>query len=426
MRPLPNSFLPSCLLLSFCLLAPIFVKAETATELQTKIDQRNRDISGLEAQIKEYQKQIDELGGQASSLSATIKSLDLSRKQLETKIAVTQDQISAKNYEIQKLGSEIDLKKDNIEDDQRIIRQTFVSLQQTDDRSVPELLLGNESIAQTLGSLDFLENLQKNLYGRISSLNKDKTILESNRQRSEKAKAELLNLNKQLGDQRAIVLSTVSEKNALLKQTNQSESAYRKMLATKKAEEASLQQEIENYESQLHLLINPSQIPHTGSGILAWPLAKITITQYFGNTSFSTANPQIYNGKGHTGVDFAASIGTPIKAALDGVVVGVANTDLYPGCYSYGKWIMVKHPNGLSTLYAHMSLQSVSVGQEVEKGQLLGYSGNTGYTTGPHLHFGVYASAGVVIKKFTGSSHCQGATIPIADFSAYLNPLSYL
>jgi murein DD-endopeptidase MepM/ murein hydrolase activator NlpD len=111
---------------------------------------------------------------------------------------------------------------------------------------------------------------------------------------------------------------------------------------------------------------------------------------------------------------------------MSGTVIGVENTDLYPGCYSYGKWIMVKHADGLSTLYGHLSLQSVRVGQTVATGELLGYSGNTGYTTGPHLHFGVYATAGVVIKKFTTSLHCQGATIPIADFSAYLNPMSYL
>jgi murein DD-endopeptidase MepM/ murein hydrolase activator NlpD len=107
-------------------------------------------------------------------------------------------------------------------------------------------------------------------------------------------------------------------------------------------------------------------------------------------------------------------------------VVGVSNTDLVPGCYSFGKWVMVKHPNGLSTLYAHLSLQTVSVGQKVGTGELIGYSGNTGYTTGPHLHFGVYATQGVQITLFKNSLHCKGATIPLATLDAYLNPLSYL
>ena len=87
---------------------------------------------------------------------------------------------------------------------------------------------------------------------------------------------------------------------------------------------------------------------------------------------------------------------------------------------------MVKHPNGLSTLYAHLSLQTVSIGEVVSSGQVIGYSGNTGYSTGPHLHFGVYATQGVEIKTFDSSKNCKGATVPLADLKAYLNPLSYL
>ena len=102
------------------------------------------------------------------------------------------------------------------------------------------------------------------------------------------------------------------------------------------------------------------------------------------------------------------------------------NTDLVRGCYSYGKWIMLKHANGLSTLYAHLSLQSVSVGQQVATGQILGYSGNTGYTTGPHLHFTVYASSGVQILNRRSSVCGATYTMPIADLKAYLNPLLYL
>ena len=167
-------------------------------------------------------------------------------------------------------------------------------------------------------------------------------------------------------------------------------------------------------------------IPKTGSGVLIWPLDNVYITQYFGNTSFATANPQVYNGRGHTGIDFRASIGTPVRSSLSGVVQGTGNTDAIRGCYSYGKWIMIKHPNGLSTLYAHLSLQNVIIGQEVKTGQVIGYSGNTGYSTGPHLHFGVYATQGVKIQTFSTSVNCRGAVIPVADYKAYLNPLSFL
>ena len=111
-------------------------------------------------------------------------------------------------------------------------------------------------------------------------------------------------------------------------------------------------------------------------------------------------------------------------------MLATGNTDLVPGCYSFGKWVMLKHANGLATLYAHLSQIGVSSGQAVSTGDVIGYSGMTGYATGPHLHFGVYALAGVQImtlKAFRGATTpCANATMPVAPTNAYLNPMSYL
>lgn len=154
------------------------------------------------------------------------------------------------------------------------------------------------------------------------------------------------------------------------------------------------------------------------------------ITQYFGNTSFSTANPQVYNGAGHNGVDFSAPTGTPIEAALTGTVMDTGNTDAVPGCYSFGKWVLIKHSNGLATLYAHLSSIGVSKGQAVATGDVIGNSGMTGYATGPHLHFAVYASQGVSVMSLAeyrgATSPCASAKMPVAPKDAYLNPMSYL
>jgi len=154
------------------------------------------------------------------------------------------------------------------------------------------------------------------------------------------------------------------------------------------------------------------------------------ITQYFGNTPFSTANAQVYNGHGHNAIDIAAPIGTPVYAALSGTVLDTGNTDLVPGCYSFGKWVMVIHGNGLSTLYSHLSSIDVMKGQQVNTKQIVGLSGMTGYATGPHLHFGVYATEGtqvMTLKQFRGvAGGCANAKMPVATLTAYLNPLSYL
>lgn len=89
---------------------------------------------------------------------------------------------------------------------------------------------------------------------------------------------------------------------------------------------------------------------------------------------------------GHNGVDMAGSIGLPIRAAADGVVI-VSNFGGWGG--GYGNYIVVKHSNGTQTLYGHLSRINVSVGQSVDQGQAIGALGNSGKSTGPHLHFEV-------------------------------------
>jgi murein DD-endopeptidase MepM/ murein hydrolase activator NlpD len=158
-------------------------------------------------------------------------------------------------------------------------------------------------------------------------------------------------------------------------------------------------------------------------------LESVRITQYFGNTPFAASGA--YNGKGHNGIDLAASIGTPVHASLAGVVRGTGNTDATKGCYSFGKWVYIQHANGLGTIYAHLSEIDVSQGQQVSTGQLLGYSGETGYATGPHLHFGVYVDSATKIIKLGEATQsktpCANVTMPVpTSIQGYLNPLNYL
>ena len=220
------------------------------------------------------------------------------------------------------------------------------------------------------------------------------------------------------------------------------------LLNKRKVAREQFENEMLELESKLRIAIDPNSIPPFVKGILLWPFDKNKlqrcktynkslgnincITQYFGNTPFATKNPQIYNGRGHNGIDFRSSVGTKIKVALSGTVVETGNTDLQKGCYSYGKWILVKHNNGLSTLYAHLSQISVKSGQKVTTGDVIAFSGGapgsfgSGFSTGPHLHLTVYASQGVKVKQFTKSRGCKNVRIPIASLNAYLNPLSYL
>jgi len=123
-----------------------------------------------------------------------------------------------------------------------------------------------------------------------------------------------------------------------------------------------------------------SQQKGGGSTKLHHPLSGYPITSKFG---MRTLNGQT---KQHNGMDFGAPTGTPIRAAAGGTVV-TAVTNSNSG---YGNYVVIQHDDGtLSTLYAHCSSVSVKVGQRVEQGDVIGKVGNTGNSTGPHLHFEV-------------------------------------
>jgi murein DD-endopeptidase MepM/ murein hydrolase activator NlpD len=408
-------------LIAFILLAST-ARAQNAQDLKNKISNTNEAITKLEEEIKQYQQQIDVISEQKDSLSNTLKSLDISKKKLEANTKLTQNKIAEKNSEIKILTSQIGDKAERISDGKTVISKAFANLYQSDSVSTLESILGKKSFSEIWRNDDELIALQGNMQTRIEDLKDLKSNLEDNKKLTEKKRQELLALTADLKNQTKIIADTVAEKNNLLKETKNTEANYNKILVEKRVQKEAFEREVTSLESALKFGFDPNTIPSAGTKVLRYPLNNVRFTQYFGNTEFATKNPTVYRGSGHNGVDFAASIGTPVMASDSGIVTNVINAKTSQRC-GYGKWITIKHPTGLSTLYAHLSLVTTAEGDSVESGQVIGYSGNTGFTTGPHLHYGVYVTKGLQTIE---SKSCPGIIIPYAAFNAYLNPLSYL
>lgn len=433
------------LLAASCLLPPISY-AQSAADLQSQIDTNNQQLDILKAEIAAFQKQLDAIGTKKNTLQSTISSLALSQKQLATQIQITQNKIAGANLQIQQLTLSIGDKESLIATDQTAIAKALRTIAQGEQTSFVTQLISSDSFGGAWQAVDQTMQFNRALGDDISDLRTVRTELATNRDAVTKTKAQLVSLQNDLTVQKRSVDASKVAQQKILTDTKNQESNYQKLIAQKQAAEKSFEQELINLQGQLNLVVHPGLLPKVGSGVLSWPFSNafmfnctqrkkifgnlFCVTQYFGNTAFSTANPQIYNGNGHNAIDIAAPIGTPVYASLDGTVLGTGNTDLVRGCYSFGKWIMVTHGNGLSTLYAHLSEIDVTKGQQVNTKQLIGLSGMTGYATGPHIHFGVYATEGteiMTLKQFRGStSGCANATMPVATLTAYLNPLSYL
>jgi murein DD-endopeptidase MepM/ murein hydrolase activator NlpD len=225
-----------------------------------------------------------------------------------------------------------------------------------------------------------------------------------------------------LSDQQKIVIQNVNEKNKLLKQTQNSEANYQKLLKERIAQRDAFEKELEAYEAQLRFILDPSKLPK--AGVLSWPLENVYVTQLFGKTVDSK---RLYASGTHNGVDFRASVGTPIMAMADGVVLGTGDTDLTCAGASFGKFVFIQYNNGLSSTFGHLSLIKSKKGDKVKRGQIVGYSGATGHVTGPHLHVSLYASEAVKMAS-KPSVACGGRiyTLPVAPLNAYLDAMYYL
>lgn len=431
----------------FILGVPRFAFADTASNIQSQIEANNKQLETLKAEIAAFQDQLNALGSKKNTLQSTISSLTLSQKQLATQIQVTQNKISSANLKIRELSLSIGDKETAIAADQDAIAKALQGIAEDERTPLIVNLISSHSLGEAWQNVDAAVQFNRGLADNIADLRTVRTKLAINRDDVTAERAKLVALQNDLTVQKRSVDASKTAQQKLLTDTKNQESNYQKLIAQKKAAEKAFEQELADLQDQLNLVVHPNLLPKTGSGVLSWPFSLAfmsacsgrkglfgnlyCVSQYFGNTSFSTANPQVYNGHGHNAIDIAAPIGTPLYAARSGTVLASGNTDVVRGCYSFGKWIMITHTNGLSTLYSHLSEIDVAKGQQVSVGQLVGLSGMTGYATGPHLHFGVYATEGTKIMtlgqfRSTTVTPCKNAMMPVATLDAYLNPLSYL
>jgi murein DD-endopeptidase MepM/ murein hydrolase activator NlpD len=166
------------------------------------------------------------------------------------------------------------------------------------------------------------------------------------------------------------------------------ESIKKSLLATEATLSAAARQELRRFAtvwdrlppaSSRGLNRSPQPNPH-----FTWPVEHLVITQSFGPSSYGFEPPYGRYAHFHTGIDLAAPPEAPVAAPADGVV-----TEVRGDPSGYGTYVVLRHDTRITTLYAHLSLALVHVGDAIVQGQSIGLVGSTGNSTGPHIHFEV-------------------------------------
>jgi murein DD-endopeptidase MepM/ murein hydrolase activator NlpD len=399
-------------------------------KLRDQISERGNRLSEIEAEIAKFEADLQVVGAEKKTLQSAINQLELERGKVNAEISKTENLITSTDLEINKLVLEISRTEKEIKKAEEaigaIIRAEYIAGENT----LIELLLRHEKLSEFWNTFEAHENIRDTIQVKASDLSTFRGLLKEQRSSNVERREELSGLRDQYSEQNEVLVNNKEEQSELLEVTKSEEQNYQQLLASQKAAQEQILTELRNFESQLQFFLDPTTIPSPGSAVFAWPLSNIVVTQYFGGTEFAARNAAAYGGRAyHPGVDFGAPRGTPILAPLAGVVRAIGNTDAVPGCSSWGKWTLIDHANGLSTLYAHQDVLGVTTGQRVATGEVIGYIGSTGFSTGPHLHFTVYAKDGVSVRKFNEIktiTSCGPATTPVAATDAYIDPMLYL
>jgi len=405
---------------------------ESVEQLNAEIEAKRSQIEKLDKEIAGHRNALNSASGRASNLQGTIKTLEATKAKLQTDISKTETEISKTDLTIKKLNLEIIEKEYLLKVNSQGLAESIRRSNDLETLSSVDTFLGYSNFSDFWTDLELTEKVERQLHSEVEFLTRASRELKSTVTAQQNEKENLSEQKKQLAGQTEVVKYTQAEKASLLQQTKNEEAVYQQLLNQKIAEKKAFESELFNIESKLTYLIDPNGYQKSGQGILDWPVSGFRMTQRYGNTGFAKSNPQFYSTGFHNGVDLAVPLGTEVKAAADGVIKGFGNTDLYPGCRSWGGWLLIEHENGLSTMHAHLSSSIVSVGQKVKRGQVVAYSGSTGISTGPHLHFTLYISQAVRIRNYrevaprpTGCG-AYDAYIPMGSLDSYLDPLEYL
>ncbi len=327
------------------------------SEVQSQLSGTMQQIQNLNAQIADYQNQIDDLDTQIGELEASIKESEIKLNEAEAK------------YKKQ----------------EELLKERLVAMYEAGQTSYLDVLLSSADLTDFISKYYMISEIAEYDTELLDQMEKNKNEIKAAKESLEESKSqvETIKANKQ-ATQESLKASQVTKQN------------YANELSE---DEKNLKNELEQYEADKRAVQNQ--------------LAAIAARESSNGTVYSGGAPSSYGyifpipglGKsninnrnypsypGHTGVDININVvGKKVVAVKSGTVeisTALRNSN---GTYrSYGEYVVINHHDGTMTLYAHMlsGSRTVSVGQEVSQGQVLGTVGSTGNSTGPHLHFEV-------------------------------------
>lgn len=353
---------------------------QTITELNEKIAKQREKIEELSLKIEGHKKNIEYTRKQASTYENQLIIIQNQIARAELDIEAKEEEITSVELEIERVELEIKAKEELIDQDKVKLAAFIRTLDQYDRKDYLSVLLANNSFSEFFDQVKYLEGIQQDIQNTLNRVQELVEKLNTNKDELSDKRDRLSELLNKLEGQKYNLKDQKNTKEYLIAQTKESEQQYQSLIKELQQAQAAANNQIAALERQIREELNKNnKFEDFGEAALNWPTSSRRITAYFHDQSYPFRH--LFE---HSGLDFGIPQGTSVKAAEGGYVAKVAI-----GTKWYGNYIMIVHNNNLSTLYAHLSSVNVKEDQYVTKGQQIGLSGNTGFSTGPHLHFEV-------------------------------------
>ena len=379
------------LVLMFSLVLCFTPTNANAATTQAEIDELKEQRNQLKEQQKDIQNTVNSLRGQQDKLIELKTALDEKNAITLQQILNLEEQITLHEELIEQKSVELEKAQDVADEQLSRLKVRIRNMEENGRYNYVAVLFGAESISEFLSLMDDIGDIMKSDRDLENSYKEAVTDLKTVKSEYEEARLELKEQKAELTNLSAQLEKDIVEANAAILELEGDISANSAILSQLNAQDKEMQDKINQKIKELNEQNKPSNPSNpsnpskpSGSGTLTvWPSYCTYITSVQGNR----VHPITGQYGTHGGTDIGASYGSAIYAAGSGTVVTAYNNSAYNG--GYGNYAMINHGNGIQTLYAHMSVCSVTVGQTVSAGQTIGYVGSTGRSTGPHLHFEV-------------------------------------
>ena len=369
-------------ILALLMLLPIFsmIAGNASAVTQSEIDALKKEQQESQAKQQELKEQLADVEADQQAaqqkrelLTQQLNAINAEIKNIDAQIAYYDGEIAQKEEE----RKEAEARE---QEQYELFCQRVRLMEEEGTVSYWSILFNAENFSDLLDRIADVDAVMDYDNAVMDQLIATRQELERLQAELESARAEEQAAKEQQEAKKAEQQAKVAEAQKLLDQINANIEEVNRQLDEESAAAADIQAEIAKKQKQLEEERKQQNIVISSETGYLWPLpGYYRLSSQFGYR----IHPITGVAHSHTGIDIPASGGTSILAAKSGQVV----TSAYH--YSYGNYVVIDHGNGNSTLYAHMRSRAVSEGQMVTQGQVIGYVGTTGSSTGNHLHFEV-------------------------------------